>query len=87
MSSLLKMVVVVLAVAASARLAAAQTTGAVQGTVTDEQGALLARATVQILHTATNAAKSTQTGATGGFVFDFVQPGTYAVTVDRKSVV
>jgi hypothetical protein len=63
------------------RVAAAQTTGAMQGTVTDPQNALLAGATVQLVQTATNTSKSMTTSGAGSYVFDFLQPGTYTVNV------
>src|SRR5262245_1781148 len=65
-------------------VAAAQTTGAVQGTVTDEQGAAVPSASVVLTRTATNISDTTQTGAEGGFRFDFVSPGAYTLTVSLQ---
>jgi outer membrane receptor protein involved in Fe transport len=81
MRNLLKIVAVALSITAIGRAASAQTTGAVQGAVTDQQNAHLAGATVQLLQTATNVSKSTLTTSTGGYLFDFVPPGAYEVKV------
>jgi Carboxypeptidase regulatory-like domain/TonB-dependent Receptor Plug Domain len=62
-------------------LAAAQTTGSVQGAVTDPQKAIVANATVELTQTTTGTSKTLQTNSAGRFVFDFVQAGTYVVKV------
>jgi hypothetical protein len=62
-------------------LAAAQTTGGVQGTVTDEQSSIVSGATVELVQTETNVSKTVQTNAAGRFVFDFLPPGTYRLKV------
>jgi outer membrane receptor protein involved in Fe transport len=62
-------------------MAAAQTTSSVQGTVTDEQNAIMAGADVELVNTATNVSKTIRTNAAGRFVFDFVQPGAYRLRV------
>ena len=76
-----KTAVLVLGIVAIAGLAGAQTTGTVQGTVTDPQSALLAGATVLLTQTATNTSKSASTNTAGSYVFDFLPPGTYSVNV------
>jgi hypothetical protein len=45
--------------------AAAQTTGTVRGTVTDPQDVVVAAATIELLHTATNTTKTMQATAAG----------------------
>jgi hypothetical protein len=82
MRSLIKCAIISLALTtAFVRSADAQTTGGLQGTVTDPQNSIVAGATVELVQTATNVAKSIQTNAAGRFVFDFVQPGEYRVKV------
>jgi outer membrane receptor protein involved in Fe transport len=76
--------VLLVGIAGFGRTATAQTTGAVQGTVTDPQDAVLPGVTVQLTQTATNVSKSTQTGAAGSYFVDFLQPGTYVVTVSLQ---
>jgi Carboxypeptidase regulatory-like domain/TonB-dependent Receptor Plug Domain len=67
-----------------AGVAAAQTTGAVHGTVSDPQGAVLPGATVQLLQKATNSSQGRQTGTAGSYAFEFLPPGTYTVTVSLQ---
>jgi carboxypeptidase family protein len=63
--------------------AAAQTgtTGTIVGTVTDESGAVIPGATVDVLDLATNAARSTVTGSRGDYVVPTLPPGEYRITV------
>lgn len=48
--------------------AAQESRGAITGTVTDQQGALLPRASVKIVNTATNLATTTATNESGIYV-------------------
>jgi Carboxypeptidase regulatory-like domain len=66
--------------------AAAQTstTGAVQGTVADPQGAVVAGAEVKLLDPATNRSQIEKTSDAGLYVFVNVPPGSYTVTVARS---
>jgi len=66
---------------ACAGRAAAQTTGAVQGTVSDPQGAALPGATVELVQSATNVSQRAQTNGEGFYSFDFLPPGAYAASV------
>src|SRR5437588_5576535 len=65
--------------------AAAQTstTGIVQGTVTDLQGAVVAGAEVKLLDSATNRSQIEKTNDTGLYILVNVPPGIYTVTVAR----
>ena len=81
MRNIVRITLLVLLTAALARVAAAQTTGSVQGTVADQQGSIVAGATVELVQTATNVSKAMPTNAAGRFVFDFVQPGAYRLKV------
>ena len=62
-------------------VATAQTTGAVQGTVTDPQDVAVPDATVELVNTGTNVSQSTRTSRAGTYAFDFLVPGSYALTV------
>jgi hypothetical protein len=73
----------VLAFAASATVAAAQTLdGTVRGEVTDPSGAVVAGATVTATNVATNVSRMTTTTASGTFNLPNLLPGTYTVTVE-----
>ena len=62
------------------QIGAAQTsTGAVQGTVLDSQGAFVAHATVVANNIAINTARGTETDENGWFRIDGLQPGDYQI--------
>src|SRR5271156_3200512 len=74
-----------LAFALGAGLAQAQTsTGNIQGTVTDEQAAVVVGATVTVTNSATGIAKQVVTDGSGRFEVLFLLPGNYIVTADAK---
>lgn len=62
----------------------------VQGIVTDASQALVAGATVTLTNEDTNVSATKTTGDAGQYLFDYVLPGNYTVTIDmqgfRKSV-
>ncbi len=64
--------------------------GTILGTVTDNSGAVLANAGVDVTNVATSVTTHTQTSSTGDFTVPYLQPGTYRVTVQvpgfQKSV-
>ncbi|MBI4903760.1 MAG: TonB-dependent receptor [Acidobacteria bacterium] len=64
--------------------------GKVQGTVTDPTQAAVAAARVTLRNTNTGVEAVQQSDATGHFLFDFVQPGSYSLVVEavgfQKSV-
>lgn len=55
--------------------------GTILGTVTDNSGAVVTGAGVDITNTATNVTSHTQTTSSGDFTVPFLAPGTYKVTV------
>jgi hypothetical protein len=59
------------------------TTSRVTGTVTDQSGAAVPGATVILTNTATTISFTTTTSASGVYVFDSVQVGSYSVTVQK----
>ncbi len=63
----------------SAILAQSAGTGALAGTVTDPQGAVVPNVTVTITNTETNQARTTTTGGDGAYKFALLPPGTYRV--------
>lgn len=70
---------------ASATLVSAQgTTTRFTGTVTDNNGAVVAGATVVLTNESTNTSLTTQTGDSGLYVFDLIQIGTYQVSVEKQ---
>src|SRR5215472_12428890 len=59
-------------------------TAAVTGTVTDQKGASVPGAKVELLDTSTSIATTATTGSDGGYSFTAVLPGTYKITVTVK---
>lgn len=62
--------------------AAQTTTGAVYGTVTDSDGAILPGATITARNVQTGEAQTVKTGSTGTYVFPSLMPGHYDVTAE-----
>jgi len=56
--------------------------GLVQGTVTDSTGAVIAGAQVHLRNVNTGVESVRVTNASGQFLFDFVEPGTYELTTE-----
>lgn len=65
--------------------------GTILGTVTDNSGAVVANASVDVTSVATGVTARTQTSSTGDFTVPYLKPGTYKVSVQapgfQKSVV
>lgn len=65
--------------------------GTILGTVTDNSGAVLSKAGVDVTNVATGVTKHTETTASGDYTVPYLQPGTYRVTIQaagfQKSVV
>ncbi|MGA9977434.1 MAG: TonB-dependent receptor [Candidatus Sulfotelmatobacter sp.] len=80
---------VLLTVAASLTMVLVRTaeaqTASVNGTVTDSTGALVQNATVTATNTATNIARSVQTGAAGVYSINNIAPGLYDLTIEKTS--
>lgn len=60
------------------------TSGTIQGTVTDEQGAVVQGATVEARNVGTNFTRTFTTGTDGRFAFLSMPPGRYVVSVTRS---
>src|ERR1700730_7916364 len=58
--------------------------GRIEGVVTDESKAIIPDATVTLLNVNTGIRVVRQTSATGLYVFDLVDPGTYTITVEAN---
>src|SRR6266480_4573392 len=84
--SLLAIALALAFVTAVPRHATAQTStsGAVVGTATDQSGAVVPDASVELKDVATGAARIGETNRGGQYTFTNVPPGTYTVTVTAK---
>src|SRR5437763_7145211 len=60
------------------------TTGVVQGTITDEHGAVVPGATVEVKNLDTNASQTFVTNDDGRFVFLQLPPAHYTLTVSKQ---
>jgi hypothetical protein len=60
------------------------TTGTIQGTVIDANGAVVPGANVEIKNLDTNFSRNLTTGEDGRFVAPLLQPGNYSVTVSKQ---
>ena len=69
-------------IAAVPSLNAQQITGAIDGVVTDNQGAVVAHANVVAANLATGFTRTTITGNDGAYNIQYLPVGTYSVTVD-----
>jgi hypothetical protein len=58
--------------------------GTILGTVTDNSGAVLAKASVDVTNAATGIIKHTETTSSGDYTVPYLQPGTYRVTVQAS---
>ena len=83
-SSLLLAFTFVFAVVHEARGQAQITTGTIQGTVTDANGAVLPGANVEAKNLETNFTRSLTTDDGGRFVLLALPPGNYSVTVSKQ---
>jgi hypothetical protein len=61
------------------------TTGSIAGTIADQQDAVVPRAAITAVETASNAAFKTVSGADGSFVFHDLPIGTYTLRVESGS--
>ena len=59
-------------------------TASVAGTVTDQKGAAVPNATVELLDTATNGLRTQTTNDTGYYIFVSVPPGSYKVKIKKE---
>src|SRR6476661_4744714 len=81
------LILIVLALAALTPAINAQTqitTGTIQGTVTDANGAAVPDASVEVKNVSTNATRTTATDEQGRFIVLTLQPGLYNVTVTKS---
>src|ERR1051326_7691368 len=82
---------IVIGILAIATPAFAQSTGSLQGTITDSQNAIMPGVTVTVTNIATSIERTTVTDSAGQYVAAALQPGRYAVTThidgfsDQKS--
>src|SRR5437660_9939750 len=80
-----------LAMSATRALAQGGAYGTILGTVTDNSGAVVANAGIEVTNIATNVSKRTETTSTGDYTVPYLPPSIYRVTVQatgfQRSVV
>src|SRR6266851_5337556 len=62
----------------------AQTVGQVTGLVTDPSGSIVVGATVTVINSQTNVARTTSTNSAGNYAFPALQPGVYNVKAEMQ---
>src|SRR5947208_16562040 len=82
-SHLVGFLVLLTALWSSNLFAQATATGNIQGTVTDNSGALIVDSEVTVVSKATGSSRSTHTSQTGTFRFDLMPAGNYLVTTSK----
>src|SRR5215831_774760 len=70
----------------SIRVSAQETTGGVQGTVKDPQGAVIPGATVEVTSPALIGKKTATTDSGGFYHFEQLPPGVYSITVNGTDI-
>jgi hypothetical protein len=85
MTTLRKLTLIVIAVSATLALVltAGAQTASINGTVSDSTGALVQHAKVTATNTATNIARSTETGSAGVYSLTELVAGNYVVTIEK----
>ncbi len=78
--SVLRLLVAAL-LASSLALFAQNSTGSINGTVTDSSGAVIPNAKVQLINQATNSTRDTVANGSGFFSFSAVQPASYSLKI------
>lgn len=73
-----------LAVGGGAASAQTSTQGAINGTITDASGAVVAGARVTAAEAGTGAVHTARTNRTGAYLLNFLPPGTYTVQAEAK---
>jgi hypothetical protein len=81
---LIAFLILVTAVWSSNLFGQATASGTIQGTVTDNSGAVVVGAEVTAVHKATGTARTTLTGGTGAFRFDLLPVGNYNITATKS---
>src|SRR6185295_15649412 len=72
-------IIAFLAIIATARPGWAQSTGAIQGNITDAQGAVVPGATITVRNVATGVERSTVSDSSGDYLAPSLAPGRYRV--------
>src|SRR5581483_11517777 len=84
--SLARRMAALLAVALLSSLALAQSTARLQGTVSDQSGAVLPGARVKAINVGTNVERTTETDSSGFYSLPSLPIGTYRVEVEARGM-
>src|SRR3977135_3425313 len=75
---------IVLAMTAQLTFGQTSTTGAIRGTVTDSQGAVITGATVTVTSKATSHVRTIKADSSGQYTVGWVPPGVYTSTIKAQ---
>ena len=75
---------IVLTMTAKLTFGQTSTTGAVRGTVTDSQGAVITGATVTVTSKATGQARTVKTDSSGQYTVGLLPPEVYTITIEAR---
>src|SRR5215470_8486543 len=78
------LIVLIAGLISNVAFAQVATTGKITGVVSDASGAAVPGATVTVKSTALMAARTTNTGGDGAYLFDLLPPGTYEVAITSR---
>ena len=81
MKTLIRLLIVTCIAFSSTSVFAQEPTGAIEGSITDPQGAIVQGATLTVRNAATNFSRSSTTGDNGRYKISQLPPGTYEVKV------
>ncbi len=84
---LLSVATLTLVISQGLQILAQNATGSIRGTVTDQNGAVLAKANVAVINSATTAARKVTTSGDGTYSVENLLPGEYEVRVEAQGFV
>ena len=81
---LMRLLLLIVLASALVPFAESQTTGSIEGTVSDPSGSAIPKATVQLTQEQTRVVTDSATNSSGYFLFENLPPGTYDIKVNQQ---